>query len=126
MVCTEQFELPHCMTSAPRQYDASLAQALVLDELLDLSLYRALQGLFAHDADLHWTVSELIETETRLLAFWRKFFGVKGDTLDVGRRVKLHVITLACRIFGVTAAHLALEAIEVYGVRKYLTLWKSY
>ena len=33
---------------------------------------------------------------------------------------------LLCRLFGSTAVHLVLEAIEVHGVRKYLSLWKSY
>jgi VIT1/CCC1 family predicted Fe2+/Mn2+ transporter len=31
-----------------------------------------------------------------------------------------------CRVLGAPAIHLALEAIEVYGVRKYLTVWKVY
>ena len=35
-------------------------------------------------------------------------------------------MVLVCRLFGSIAVHLTLEAIEVYGVRKYLTLWKSY
>ena len=33
---------------------------------------------------------------------------------------------LVCGIFGSTAVHLVLEAIEVHGVRKYLALWHEY
>ena len=33
---------------------------------------------------------------------------------------------LVCGIFGSTAVHLVLEAIEVHGVRKYLALWREY
>jgi VIT1/CCC1 family predicted Fe2+/Mn2+ transporter len=40
--------------------------------------------------------------------------------------VKLRVLFLLCRVLGRPAIHLTLEAIEVYGVRKYLTLWEAY
>ena len=30
------------------------------------------------------------------------------------------------RVFGAPAIHLILEAIEVFGVRKYLTVWRQY
>jgi VIT1/CCC1 family predicted Fe2+/Mn2+ transporter len=33
---------------------------------------------------------------------------------------------LACRLLGTTGIHLVLEAIEVHGVRKYLSLWALY
>jgi VIT1/CCC1 family predicted Fe2+/Mn2+ transporter len=60
------------------------------------------------------------------LAFWQKFFDLKLDRLNPGRQLKLWCFTQLCRWFGSTAVHLVLEAIEVYGVRKYLALWKSY
>ena len=112
--------------SHPPGYDSKLAQALVLDELFDLSLYRALRDMFSRDADMQRTLSELIDVETHHLAFWQKFFDLNIDRLDFGRQVKLGTVKLTCRVFGATAVHLVLEAIEVYGVRKYLSLWKSY
>jgi VIT1/CCC1 family predicted Fe2+/Mn2+ transporter len=104
--------------------DAKLARRLVLDELFDLSLYRALRGI-APD-DLRVILDQLIPVETRHLAFWRDFFGLPLEKLDLGRRLKLAVILALCRCFGAPAMHLALEAIEVYGVRKYLRVWHQY
>src|SRR5215510_712526 len=106
------------------QHDAQLARTLVLDELFDLSLYKALRVVT--QPDVHGTLDELIKVETSHLAFWQKFFGLKLETLDLGRRIKLAVIMLVCRLFGSTAVHLVLEAIEVHGVRKYLAIWREY
>jgi len=102
----------------------NLAKTLILDELLDLSLYKALRGTAT--GDLRKLLDELIQVETRHLAFWQDFFDMRLTALDVGRRLKLQVILAACRLFGAPAMHLALEAIEVYGVRKYLSLWSAY
>ena len=110
------------VSSSP--HDLRLAQTLVLDELFDLSLYKALRGVT--QPDVHETLDELIKVETSHLAFWQKFFGLKLETLDLGRRIKLAVMMLVCRLFGSTAVHLVLEAIEVHGVRKYLALWRVY
>jgi VIT1/CCC1 family predicted Fe2+/Mn2+ transporter len=107
------------------QHYPKLARTLILDELFDLSLYRALREILS-DEEAKKVLDELIQVEIQHLAFWQKFFNSGLDTLDLGRRVKLHVIVLACRLSGTTAVHLILEAIEVYGVRKYLSLWKSY
>lgn len=111
--------------AVPYQYDPSLARALILDELFDLSLYEALHAI-SDDDESRATLRELITVETQHLAFWQKFFGHTLDRLDAGRRVKLHVMVLACRLLGTTGIHLALEAIEVHGVRKYLALWREY
>jgi VIT1/CCC1 family predicted Fe2+/Mn2+ transporter len=110
--------------AASSQHDPQLAQVLVLDELFDLSLYKALRVVT--QSDVHETLDELIKVETSHLAFWQKFFGLNLETLDVGRRIKLTVIMLICRLFGSTAVHLVLEAIEVHGVRKYLAIWREY
>lgn len=107
-----------------RQHDPRLARTLILDELFDLSLYQALRQVTKDD--VQQTLDELIQVETQHLAFWQKFFDTQLTTLDLPRRLKLRLIILTCRLFGDTAIHLALEAIEVYGVRKYLTLWRSY
>ena len=106
------------------QHDPKLAQQLVLDELFDLSLYKALRSVT--QPDVHHTLDELVKVETSHLAFWQKFFSLNLDELNLGRRIKLSFIMLVCKIFGSIAVHLVLEAIEVHGVRKYLALWREY
>jgi VIT1/CCC1 family predicted Fe2+/Mn2+ transporter len=107
-----------------RGHDRNLARQLVLDELFDLRLYKALRKVTL--ADVHQTLDELIAVETAHLAFWKKFFNLHLDELDMGRRIKLSIIMFVCRVFGSTAVHLVLEAIEVHGVRKYLAIWREY
>jgi vacuolar iron transporter family protein len=102
-----------------------LGRQLVLDEIFDLSLYRALRP--AASGRLRGMLDELIQTETRHVAFWQEFFGLKElAALDLGRRLKLGVLAAVCRVFGNTAIHVVLEAIEVHGVRKYLLVWERY
>lgn len=105
-------------------HDPRLARTLVLDELFDLSLYKALRAVT--EPDVHETLDELIKVETAHLAFWQKFFDLHLNRLDPGRRLKLAIMMSVCRIFGSTAVHLVLEAIEVHGVRKYLAIWREY
>lgn len=108
---------------ATAQYhDPVLARLLILDELFDLQLYRALREVT--DPDSRDVLDELIRVEIEHLAFWQKFFDMKLARLDLGRRVKRYLLVDVCRLFGTTAVHLVLEAIEVHGVRKYLALWK--
>ncbi|HUL79637.1 MAG TPA: hypothetical protein VL691_20400, partial [Vicinamibacteria bacterium] len=103
----------------------ALARQLVLDEIFDLALYRSLREI-ARGA-LRDALDELIRVETRHVAFWQEFFGLKAlTTLDLGRRLKLGGLVAVCRLFGSGAIHLVLEAIEVHGVRKYLTVWSRY
>jgi len=106
------------------QHDPTLTQTLILDELFDLSLYKALREV--SDEDSRKVLDELIVVEAQHLAFWQKFFETKLDRLNPGRRLKLQFMVLICRLFGTTAVHLVLEAIEVYGVRKYLSVWQVY
>lgn len=101
-----------------------IGRALVLDELFDLILYKSLQKITS--GDLLKILDELIPVETRHYAFWQQFYEIKIDRLDAVRRLKLGIILLICRIFGEPAMYLALESIEVYGIRKYLTLWRLY
>ncbi|MDO8546955.1 MAG: VIT1/CCC1 transporter family protein [Nitrospirales bacterium] len=108
----------------PQQHDPRLARQLILDELFDLSLYKALREII--DGKSRKVLDELVLVETQHLAFWQKFFDLKLTALDLPRRLKLQCMILLCRLFGSTAVHLVLEAIEVHGVRKYLSLWKSY
>ena len=108
----------------PSLSDPRLARTLVLDELFDLSLYKALRQVT--DSEVHPTLDELITVETGHLAFWKHFFGLTLEELNLGRRLKLSLIMFVCKLFGSTAVHLVLEAIEVHGVRKYLALWSEY
>ncbi|MGH7314381.1 MAG: VIT1/CCC1 transporter family protein [Candidatus Rokuibacteriota bacterium] len=104
--------------------NARLARTLVLDELFDLALYRELRPIAGEP--LRSVLDQLIPIETRHAAFWQDFFGTDIRRLDLWRALKLRLLTLSCRLFGDPAIHLVLEAIEIYGVRKYLTLWETY
>jgi hypothetical protein len=104
--------------------DRKLAKQLVLDELFDLSLYQSLREVAS--GELRSILDRLIPIEARHLAFWRDFFDLHVERLDLVRRLKLRLIVLVCRLFGAPAIHLVLEAIEVYGVRKYLHVWTTY
>jgi VIT1/CCC1 family predicted Fe2+/Mn2+ transporter len=108
--------------SDPRS--TALGRQLVLDELFDLSLYRSLREFAG--PNLQSILDELIEVETRHYAFWQTFFDIRVPALDPLRRVKLSAIRAVCGLLGERAIHLVLEAIEVYGVRKYLSLWERY
>lgn len=108
----------------PSLSDPLLGRTLVLDELFDLSLYKALRNVT--DPDVHPTLDELVAVEIGHLAFWRNFFNLTLDELNPGRRLKLSLLMLICKVFGSTAVHLVLEAIEVHGIRKYLALWREY
>jgi VIT1/CCC1 family predicted Fe2+/Mn2+ transporter len=111
------------MTQHPA-VNSKLVQRLVLDELFDLSLYRALCPIAP--AGLRAILEELIPIEARHCAFWQGFFGLRVHGLDWGRRFKQRARVAACQILGAATMHLVLEAIEVYGVRKYLSIWNAY
>jgi len=104
--------------------DPKLGRRLVLDELFDLSLYCALRGVAP--GNLRAILDQLIPIETRHYEFWQQFFGVKVARLDLSRRAKLMLMVGVARLFGAPAIHLILEAIEVFGVRKYLAVWQRY
>jgi VIT1/CCC1 family predicted Fe2+/Mn2+ transporter len=104
--------------------DTRLGRQLVLDELFDLSLYRALHRIAP--APQRAILDQLIPIETRHHTFWQDFFKLDLPRLDWGRRLKLWLMVGVARLFGAPAIHLILEAIEVFGVRKYLTVWRRY
>jgi predicted membrane protein (TIGR00267 family) len=104
--------------------DVRMARRLILDELFDLSLYRKLRN--APDPELQKTLEELISVEINHFSFWQDFFKIKVTELDPLRKLKLQLIAFICRISGPPAIDLILEAIEVYGIRKYLNVWKRY
>jgi vacuolar iron transporter family protein len=102
----------------------ALARRLILDELFDLSLYQALRRIAT--GRLVSTLDQLISVETRHLAFWQDFFGLRLQRLDLGRRLKLRILIAICWLFRAPAIRLILEAIEVHGIRKYLEVWRAY
>ena len=89
-----------------------------------MSLYTRLRAV-ARD-DVAGILDALIPVEKRHFAFWQSFFGMQVERLDGGRRLKLAVIVMLCRLLGTPAIHLVLEAIEIHGVRKYLRVWERY
>jgi VIT1/CCC1 family predicted Fe2+/Mn2+ transporter len=101
-----------------------IGKGLILDELFDLSLYRELRK--AGGPGMTRMLDELIEVEITHFAFWQEFFKLSVDRLDWKRRIKLRFIHGICRVLGESSVDMVLEAIEVYGVRKYLSLWKTY
>lgn len=101
-----------------------LGRQLVLDELFDLTLYKNVSRYAPMGMEPMF--AELIPTEARHFAFWQDFFSVKVDKLDLKRRIKLFILTMVIRVLGTLGLHLVLEAIEVYGVRKYVTVWEKY
>jgi predicted membrane protein (TIGR00267 family) len=111
------------MSNAPHA-DPKLARRLVLDELFDLTLYQSLGNVAS--GELRSILEQLIPIEARHFAFWQDFFELRVSALDWGRRLKLGLLVAICRLFGAPAIHLVLEAIEVYGVRKYLKVWRTY
>ena len=108
---------------AVKAIEPALARALVLDELLDLSLYERLREIAT--GNLRVVLDRMIPIERRHIAFWQDFLDVRITALDTRRRIELALLVAVCRLFGAPAIHLVLEAIEVYGVRKYLAIWET-
>lgn len=101
-----------------------LGRALVRDELFDLTLYKKYRAMrCGHLAPL---LDQLIPIEQKHLARWETFFGLSGTKLDIRRKVRLTFLVLVGRVFGESAMHMVLDAIEVYGIRKYLSVWDAY
>ncbi|MDA1335096.1 MAG: VIT1/CCC1 transporter family protein [bacterium] len=69
---------------------------------------------------------ELTAIERKHIAFWKAFFKIDEEELGVWRKIKLSLFVGVCRLFGESGIHLILEAIEVYGIRKYLNVWEVY
>ena len=102
----------------------AIGRNLILDAVLNLTLYGRMRH-YAH-ADFSAPLNELIVIEHRHLLFWEGCFGVTVTRLNMRRRIKLGTLTVASRLFGVHGMNLILEAIEVFGIRKHLSLWNEY
>lgn len=104
--------------------NSKLARKLILDELFDLSLYRRFHSMSG--GRLQETLGKLVAVEKGHFEFWQGFFRLKIERLDFWRRLKLEAVSAICLLFGEKAIHIVLEAIEIYGVKKYLALWELY
>src|SRR5260370_24357995 len=90
--------------------DTRLGRRLVLDELFDLSLYRALHRVAP--AAQRSILDQLIPIETRHHAFWQEFFKLDLPRLDLGRLLKLWLMVAVQRLFGAPAIQLILDPID--------------
>ncbi len=115
------FEMTQSITQSVRENE-KLGRELVLDELFDVMLYKRLYALAEGDSKKF--LFALIPIEERHLMFWKDFFGMYFKNLDLIRMIKLEAVVFFCRMFKTPAIHLVLEAIEIYGIRKYLKVWE--
>jgi len=104
--------------------ERALGRNLALDELFDLTLYQKLAKITRGRPRL--LLKEIIPVEDGHYNFWKEFFNVTVDSLTWGGKAKLWVLYNLCRIFGDKMTQLILEAIEIYGTRKYLNVWQKY
>ena len=101
-----------------------LARDLVLNELFDLTLYKRFSKFASGDtAEM---LDKLIEVEARHFKFWQDFFNLHLDMLNWARRFKLSSYVFFARVFGERGIHLLIEAIEIHGIKNYLSVWEIY
>lgn len=101
-----------------------LGLRLALDELFDLALYEKLRDM--ESGEVRSVLAKLVVVEEGHVRFWASFAGMKDVSLDWPRRFKLSVFMLLRKVFGGGMTFLLLEAIEIYGVKKYWQLWDRY
>ncbi len=94
------------------------------DEAFDLALYVKLRDL--ETGEVRNTLSRLVNVERGHVTFWSDMAGLKDVSLNRSQRLKLAFFILLRRFFGVGMTFLILEAIEIYGIKKYWTLWDQY
>lgn len=104
--------------------NVKLGRKITLDELFDLALFKKLHEL--ESGEVQVALSRLIVIEERHVAFWQEFFGLQAERLNFSRRLKLAFCVFLRRMFGTGITYLILEAIEIYGIKKYLPLWEQY
>jgi vacuolar iron transporter family protein len=112
------------MTPSTLATSPVLARSLIIDELFDLTLYERLR---VHaKGDLAPLLDELISIERRHLLFWEGCFGEKAPHLSLGSRIHIGLLAIIGRLTGTAGTQMILEAIEVFGIRKYLSLWEEH
>jgi demethoxyubiquinone hydroxylase (CLK1/Coq7/Cat5 family) len=101
-----------------------LQRALVLGELADLFLYRALLPLVKTEGERTF-LRELAQTEEQHVAFWNERFSLRAVAPDVRGRLRNAVLWSIARVGGAPLLWLIVEAVEVSGIKKYLHLWEQ-
>lgn len=101
---------------------SSLQQRLLQGELADLHLYQALR--VKATGDLANTLDKFIFTEKQHVAFWRDLFHLTATTPNWQGRFRNLILKSIITVSGDRIAFLLLEAVEVHGIRDYLSLWK--
>lgn len=101
-----------------------LIRQTALGEAFDLALYIKLRDL--ETGEVHNVLSRLVNVERGHLAFWAGLAGLEDVSLDRVQRFRLAVFVLLRRLFGVGMTFLILEAIEIYGIKKYWAVWDRY
>ena len=94
------------------------------DEAFDMALYVRLREL--ETGEVHNVLTRLVAVERGHVAFWADFAGIDDTSLDRAQRLRLSLLLLLRRFLGVSMTFLILEAIEIYGVKKYWALWDRY
>ena len=93
-------------------------------EAFDLALYVKLRDI--ETGEVRNVLSRLVNVERGHLAFWADLAGLEDVSLDRVQRLRLAVFVLMRKLFGVGMTFLILEAIEIYGIKKYWAVWERY
>ena len=105
-------------------HDDRRVRRVARDEAFDMALYVRLREI--ETGDVRNVLTRLVTVERGHVAFWAELAGLKDLSLDRVQRFRLSVLILFRRVFGVGTTFLMLEAIEIYGVKKYWVLWEQY
>lgn len=109
------------MTEVP---DLRLVKKVSRDEAFDLALYVKLRDI--ETGEVRNVLSQLVNVERGHVAFWADLAGREDVSLDLFQRFRLSVFVFLRRLFGIGMTFLLLEAIEIYGIKKYWALWAQY
>ena len=105
-------------------HDDMRVRKVARDEAFDMALYVRLREI--ETGEVHNVLTRLVTVERGHVAFWADFAGLKDISLNRRQRFRLGFFILLRRLFGVGMTFLILEAIEIYGVKKYWALWDQY
>ena len=105
-------------------HDDMRVRKVARDEAFDMALYVRLREI--ETGEVHNVLTRLVTVERGHVAFWADFAGLKDMSLNRRQRFRLGFFILLRRLFGVGMTFLLLEAIEIYGVKKYWALWDRY
>lgn len=107
-----------------REIEKKLKQ-FVGGELFDLNLYRELLKI-EKDEVLKTILSELVPIEEKHLEFWQKTVGISQPEISIFSKIKLKLFSALRRISGPAITVLIVEMIEIYGIKKYFSVWQEH